>query len=357
MSNVILFNDDPTNLVVPAAAAARRSRVNDDIHMAAQFATMSIKGKVFTYIKDGMQKRLEKKDEMGETVSVQYIQAVVLRANVKSRVYYEEEYSEDDSKGAKPTCFSHDGVAPDNASRAKQAAKCALCPHAVWGTGNAKTGEGTACAPNARLAIASPDKLKEPMLLRVPPASIKSFKEAVKIGDARQAPYNSLVMRISFDQAAASPKLVFKPVGVLNDEGFAQSDGMYDNDVVTTIVGTPTQGAPALPAPTPAAEPLADELDAALAAKAATTKAARPPAEAEIADALEAAAARKRDDEAVARAKAAKAAKEEAARVAAELEAAEQAAAQRKAATSLAPAEASGGLLSELDGLLGSMDD
>lgn len=340
MTNVILF--DAPNMTVPAAARARRSSINDDVHTAAQFATMSIKGKVFTYIKDGMAKRLEKEDENGEKVAVQYIQAAVLRANVKARVYYAEKYSEEDSKGAKPTCFSHDGVAPDNLSKEKQAAKCALCPHAVWGTGNAETGEGTACAPNARLAIASTDKLGEPMLLRVPPGSIKSFKEAVKVGDARQAPYNSLVMRIKFDQAAPAPKLIFQPIGILSDEAFAKADEMYDSDVVQTIVGVPNTApaAPQLAAPVSAPAPVVDELEAALAKREADKARAQAEA-AEVARALEEAEQVKAKARAEAKAKAE----------------ADAAAAERKAHTTPTPAEEKGGLLGELDALLGGMDD
>jgi hypothetical protein len=362
MSNVILFNDD-NQIAIPAAAQRRRAAINEDVQLAAQFATMSIEGKVFTLVKDGQRKQLTKVDDMGEKVPVTYIQAVVLRANVKARVYYAEKYQGEQSAGAKPTCFSHDGIEPDNMSREKQSAKCQLCPHAVWGTGNVEKNEGTACAPNARLAIASPDKPNEAMLLRVPPASIKSFKEAVKLGDARNAPYNSLVMRIMFDSQAPAPKLIFKPVGILTDAAFDVADKMYDNDVVHTIVGVPsTARAAALPAPAPAAENLADELDAALAARQVTQKAAAVD-EGEVAAALaaseaqakaEAAAKAKAEAEAKAKAAAAAKAKREAeAKAAAEAEAAEAA---KPAPAAVADSEV-GGLLSELDGLLGSLDD
>jgi hypothetical protein len=359
MSNVILFNDD-TPLAIPKAAQARRSAINEDVQLAAAYATMSIKGKVFTLIKDGTSKQLAKKDDLGEMVPVTYIQAVVLRANVKSRVYYAEKYDEENSQGAKPTCFSHDGIAPDDLSRAKQAAKCALCPHAVWGTGNVDKGEGTACSPNARLAIASPDKPGEAMLLRVPPASIKSFKEAVKLGDARNAPYNSLVMRIAFDSMAPSPKLIFKPVGVLTDAAFEQADKMYDNDVVHAIVGVVSHAAaaPQLAAPAP---DVADELDAALAARE-VVKAAAKPAEDEVAKALAQAEELKRK-EAAAQREAAAAAKAKAdAKAKAEREAVEAAEASFTASEPAAPAAqqapaVDSGLLGELDSLLGSLDD
>jgi hypothetical protein len=357
MSNIIPFGDAP--ITIPAAAQRRRAAINEDVQTAAQFATMSIEGKVFTLVKDGQRKQLTKVDDMGEKVPVTYIQAVVLRANVKARVFYAEKYQGEQSAGAKPTCFSHDGIAPDNASRVKQSEKCALCPHAVWGTGNVEKNEGTACAPNARLAIASPDKPDEAMLLRVPPASIKSFKEAVKLGDARNAPYNSLVMRIMFDSQAPAPKLIFKPVGVLTDAAFDVADGMYDNEVVHTIVGVPSAArAAALPAPAPApAESLSDELDAALAAREVTKRVSASVNEEEVAAAMAAADAKKRDDEAKARAAAAKAKREAAeaeARAAAEAEAA--AAKPTPAPAPAADAEV-GGLLGDLEGLLNSLDD
>lgn len=271
--NIIPFE----NHKVPAVASELSRKylaINSDVATFANHPTISIKGKVFSIVKDGQRKQLTKTDDDGEIIPVASISISVLRANLKARVYYADAYEEDSAAGARPTCHSLDGIAPANDSEVKQAAKCQLCPHAVWGskTGDMESGKGTACSPNARLAVAAPDKPSEPMLLRVPPASIKAFRDAVKLGEARQLPYNQLVMRIGFDREAASPKLTFKPVGVLDDGHYQTVADMYENEVVQQIVGVAAQAAAALPAPETEGE--ASELDAAIKAKATVKKAA-----------------------------------------------------------------------------------
>lgn len=326
--------------------------INSDVHQAAQHATLSIKGKKFTISKDGLKKTLTKVDEEGETVNIQAISLTVLRANMKSRAYYSTAFDDEKSEGQRPTCQSFDGIAPDASSLEPQAKKCQICPHAVWGskTGDLENGKGTACAQKVRLAVAAPDKPEEALLLNVPPASIKSFREAVKMGEQRQLPYNQLVMRVSFDREATAPKLVFKPTGVLDDAAFEKAAAMYENDVVLSIVGlsqiqhaAPAEEAKALPAP--AKEDPAAELEAALEAKRAASKALA---------AAKAVSAAELDEEeaggnAVERVVASK--KKAAAKPA------EEAPVEKKAAKPAASDEGSDNLLDDLNSLLGGLDD
>ena len=136
-----------------------------------------------------------------------------------------------------PDCFSNDGVAPDEQSRAKQSKACATCPHAVWGTKDTDSGKGTACAPVTRLAVSDPGMTAEVMLVRVPPASRKAFSAVVEIAKQRGVPYNAIAMKMSFDKEAATPKLVFTPVGFLNSEDYAKVEAAYDTQLVKDIVG------------------------------------------------------------------------------------------------------------------------
>lgn len=272
------MNIIPFEQALPAAASElsrRNLAINSDVASTSNYGTISIKGKVFTIAKDNVRTVITKMDE-GEEVPVASLSLTVLRANLKARVYYENAYDEESSQHERPTCFSHDGVTPAPESTKPQCSKCAICPQAVWGSkvvagkGEDDVSKGTACAPNARLAVAAPNKPDEPMLLRVPPASIKPYREAVKMGEARNLPYNQLVMRIGFDMTAASPKLTFKPVGVLSDDNYEPVTKMYDNDTVMQIVGIVGS------APEPSEAQEASELDAAIAAKAAVVKASKP---------------------------------------------------------------------------------
>jgi len=247
--------------------------LNKDVVTAAQFPTLTIKGKVFTLVRDNERKTLMNPLDAEEVA--QSIQLSVLRANTKSRVYYAQSYVEGDSDGARPTCYSHDGVAPAPNAMSAQAKKCAICPHAVWGSklrDDGTAGEGTECAVNTRLAVAPPDDLEHPYLLRVPAGSRKNYADAVKAADARGIPYTAVVMKVRFDPAAPAPKLIFQPVGLLPDAAFAQATAMYEHEVVRAIVGVDEPARTDAPADDGGVD--TSELDAALAAKQATDKAA-----------------------------------------------------------------------------------
>lgn len=251
---------------------AALSAINDEIVTHAGFPVLSIKGKVFTLVKDGERKVLTREDDPDEIL--QSLTVAVARANTNSRVFYAKAYSEDDAEAAKPDCMSNDGVAPSADARTPQAKKCAVCPHAVWGTG--KEGKGTACAVNTRLAIVDPESTEapEPYLLRVPAGSKANFAEIVKVAKKRGVPYNSLALKISFDPTAPAPKLMFKLVGFVSDDGYAKINALYADETVMDIVGLGAARA-ALPAPEEAPSVTEADLDTALQAKAAkVTKAA-----------------------------------------------------------------------------------
>lgn len=343
MSQLIPFESQAGLPAYLTNASPTLADINKDLVRAAQFPTMSIKGKVFTLNRDGVKKILTKPDEPDEVA--QSIGVVIVRATMTNKVFYLKKFSESDSDGQRPDCYSHDGVAPSAHAPTPQAKKCAVCPHNQWGSrvgDGDKPGDerkGKACADTARLAIATPDSPEKPMLLRVPPASLKNLREAVKIVNQRKIPYNATVMKISFDPEAASPTLKFKPIGLLPDTGYAKVTEVYDNEVVRAIVGLDEHTEEA---PEPAAPIQADELDAAIAARAAASKAAAPaPAPAA--------------PEAAAPAKPRRAAKPPAP----EAEAAPPAAAPAAKPPAPAPAQDSGlgDMLSDIDALLGGDTD
>lgn len=348
MSQIVPF----ASATLPAYLQNRKAlaSINADVMTAAAYPTMSIKGKTFTLVKDGEKKLLTTVDADGEAMPAQSVQLNVIRANTRNRVYYGKSYVEGESDGARPTCFSNDGKVPSAASEEVQATKCAICPHAVWGSkmkDDGTMGEGTECSVNTRLAVTAPDDMKTVFLLRVPAGSRKNFAEAVKAGASRGIPYNAMVMKVSFDPTAPSPKLVFKPVGLLDDATFETASGLYEDEMTKTIIGVEdtASGAPALAGPVEL-----DELDAAIATKAvvATAKAAPAPAPA-VAKVTPKPAA-----------KPAPAAQVDMAEIGALVDAPVKAAtATPKAAPAPKPAASvpMDDLLSEMDGLLGNHDD
>lgn len=247
--------------------------INKEVIRAASFPSLSIKGKQFTISKDGIKRIITKPDDADEVA--QSIGVVFLRANMNAKVFYAKKYSEGDSDGARPTCYSYDGAQPSENAMEPQAKKCAVCPHNQWGAKVSDDGEakGKACSDHARIAVSAPDNL-DPMLLRVPPASLKNLREALKVIAARKLPYNAVVMKIAFDREAPSPKLTFKPVGLVDDAGYTQVKELYDGETVRAITGLDDFGHGDTPSKPEAPRAEADELDAALAARAAVKKAA-----------------------------------------------------------------------------------
>ncbi len=364
MSGLVKFDGGalPAYLVAHAESGAS---VNKDVFTAAAFPSISIKGKVFTLARDGVRKPIMKPGDDGDEVA-QSIGVVVVRANMKAKTFYMQRFSEDNSEGLRPDCYSYDGDRPSPNSPHIQATRCAICKQNEWGSrtsqdGNDEARKGKACSDNARLAIATPDSIDQPMLIRVPPASLKNLREAVKVINTRKIPYNAVVMKIAFDHEAASPKLTFKPIALVEETIYRQVEEAYDSETVRAIVGVDDLGEPGEPAQAkPAVD--TDELDAAIAAREVTQKAARKSGVASTDDIADAVAA-------PAPAPAAKKAAKKASTLDDELEdlvgGIEAAAKPKAAAPAPAPAPApaakvssgGGSLLDEIDDILGSTDD
>lgn len=291
MSQVIPFESN--NL--PAFLKGKASAVNADLTTGVGnggYPVLSIKGKIFTLVKGDTRTVLRKPEDPDEIA--QSIEVVILKANPHlSKVYYAKGYDED-GQNQKPDCASNDGLKPEAGVASPQAKTCALCPHNAWGSG--RGGKGKACQDSRRVAIAAAGQLNEPMLLRVPPATLKPLAEYANALAKRGAPYNAVVTKIRFEAEEATPKLEFKPVGFLNEDQYAEAEEVSNSDIVAQIIGVSAvphadEDAPALEAP--AAKPAKaapakkaavsdDELDAALGAapavEAAPAKPAKKPA-------------------------------------------------------------------------------
>jgi hypothetical protein len=227
-------------------------------HAGGGFPVISIKGKVFAVVRDGERVVLPNpKDPESPATS---IDVVLLKANKgTSKVFYLKGYDPKDSEGAKPDCYSADGVSPAADAQNPQAKKCATCAHNQWGSRVTEKGatKGKACSDTVRMAVAAAGQLNDPMLLRVPPASIKALGEYGQMLAKRGVGYSMVVTKVAFDQEAESPKLTFKPVGFLDDAGFAEVQEMVSSDLVQNILGSSAMAtefqAPAVAAEAPEA--------------------------------------------------------------------------------------------------------
>lgn len=278
MTQIVPFADG-ANVPAYLKKASAATAINDEIQTGAAYPHISIKGKAFAIVKDGERKLLMKPNEPDEVA--QSIGVVIVRANNRARTYYAEQYSGDDSDGAMPTCYSLDGISPAPDAAEPQADKCQLCPHAVFGTkqrSDGTFGKGSACSQNARLAVVTPNDPDTPYLLRVPPKSLKAFREVVRTAKTRDVPYNALVVKVGFEPEEASPVLTMRPVGFVPEDMYAKVAAAYDSDMVQEIVGAVTSSAPSAPAAPAAQVAPPEEAPAKATGKPATKRAPRKPA-------------------------------------------------------------------------------
>ncbi len=297
MSNIIPFDAG-----LPAYLKQAAADINADItqHASTGFPVISIKGKQFAVVRDGARSVLTNpKDPDSPATNIDVVILKVSKA--KSKVFYLKGYDPKESEGKKPDCFSNDGIRPDPASEVKQSPLCATCSRNVWN--GAKEGKkGKECSDSVRIAVATPNLLNDPYLLRVPPASIKALGEFGTQLAKRNVPYNAVVTKVGFDPDAESPKLTFKPVGFLDAAAHAQATEEAKGDVVAAILGTVSEAESIADAPTEAEAVIAkaaaptpiskdktvtdDEIEAAVAkaepAKPAKSKAAPAPAPADV---------------------------------------------------------------------------
>ena len=200
------------------------------------YPTVSIKGKVFT-LKRGDEKTLitDSSDEPARSLEV-----VILKAGPSgdklSKVYYASGYTE--GSDAKPLCYSNDGIAPGVNATEPQCKTCAACPRNVWGSHVSEDGKkGKACSDSKRLAIAPAGQINDPMLMRVPAASLKALTAFGQQLAKRGVPYQAVVAKIGFDYSVAHPALTFKPVGFVDESTLSEIKEVVDSDLVKRICG------------------------------------------------------------------------------------------------------------------------
>lgn len=206
--------------------------------ITAGFAIMSYRGKVWSTKYQGVEKALLRDDGDGARASIEIV--IVKSAAPISKIFYETGYV--DGSTAPPDCWSTNGTTPDPAAPRKQSPTCAGCPRNAWGSRITDGGkQAKACSDSKRLAIVplgdiDNELLGGPMLLRVPPASLKDLKGFGEQMQAYGFPYFAIGTRISFDLAEAFPKFVFSAIRPLTDAEAAKVLEMRDDPRVQRIL-------------------------------------------------------------------------------------------------------------------------
>lgn len=249
MSQLVAFDFGAVPAYLQRTAASADALL---VHASKGYPIMSIKGKAFAIVRDGERNMVMNPKDPESPAN--FIEIVMLKVNPnKSKVYYEGGYVE--GSDAKPVCMSNDGIKPDARIENPQCSTCAACPKNVWGAKITENGKKSKpCQDSVRVAIATADKLDEPMLLRVPPASITALADYGRQLKSHGVGPSGVVTRIGFDIESPTPLLTFKPVAFLSQDGVEEALEVSTGDAVQAIIGAAHDDVAQLAAPTPAPE-------------------------------------------------------------------------------------------------------
>lgn len=249
MSNLIPLSDEGH---LPAHLQAFASEGNEFGFSGAAYPSLSIKGKVFTIVRDKEKTLVTKPGTDGEPAAS--LDVVILNVGPKNgyaKTFYSEGYQEGGSQ--RPTCFSIDGVEPHNGSEEKQSSKCALCPQHAQGSGaTSQNPKARACKSSKLLAVAPAGQLTDAMLLRVPGASTIELNKYGEFLAKRGVKAAAVVTRIGFDYSVAHPALTFKAMGLITPEMAEEAGPLMNSTLVQSIIGEKVlvgEGYSELPAP------------------------------------------------------------------------------------------------------------
>jgi hypothetical protein len=231
MANVIAVKNE----ALPVRATKKVANAFAAVLSQSGFDVLSIKSKVFTRVSGDIKETINNDD--GEPA--RNIETVIVAVNPhKSKVYYKGGYTEGSTD--KPLCYSNNGIGPEADAQEPQAKKCATCPHNVFGSKITESGKkAKACGDSMRIAVAPADLSTDPMLLRVPAATLALLGQYGAFLAGKGYEPHEVVTRIGFDYTVAYPALTFKAVGFIEEgcEVAEKITALKDTDLVKQIIG------------------------------------------------------------------------------------------------------------------------
>lgn len=209
------------------------------------FAVISYRGRTWR-VKKGGEEQVYLNEEQE---AVQSIAVVLVKSNkLPSKVFYESQYNEGDS--GPPSCWSANGLKPDDGVESPVHPTCQACPNNAWGSKISENGNKTrACSDVRRCAVVFEHQLEEHvagerditdvdvMLLRIPPATLNPLKDYVEktLKPKSIAPF-MLITKVGFDTEVAYPKLTFRGLRFLSADEFAAISQLRDGEEARRIL-------------------------------------------------------------------------------------------------------------------------
>jgi hypothetical protein len=166
------------------------------------FTRIAHKGKVWAVVFQGQRHVFVRSDD---GTNLPYLDVVIVGVNdAISKMYYPAGTYTDEATNP-PTCASLDGITPDRGVPIQQSPSCGTCKRNEW----LPNRKGKECQDHKRVAVillpymktrpALPAPLLDPVFLKIPPASLKSWKGYCDDLVYQGVPYESVITRITFD--------------------------------------------------------------------------------------------------------------------------------------------------------------
>lgn len=218
MSNLTLFG---SNASLPDYLRTPEDDITKSLAGQSNAKSISIKGGVWRMMAGG--------EEIARNEDRAMNFVIVAAAKTNSRTYFAGKYEE--GKDVSPTCWSADGVQPNEEVPAaqKQSVACANCPQNIEGSGE---GKSRACRFSRRLAVTLENDIDGDIYrLQLPAKSIfgkpvdgkMSLQAYANFLAGHGVPISGVVTEARFDTAEAVPVLRFKAVRPLTREEWEMS--------------------------------------------------------------------------------------------------------------------------------------
>jgi hypothetical protein len=251
---------EPTR--VPEHIRGEMSELSKKLKRGNSLKRISIRNGVFRCIVGG-EEIAKNKDGYMDIV-------VVNTTRENQRTYYKQAYDPNAEGAVAPDCFSPDGIVPHASAANPQAASCAECPMNVKGSGS---GVGKkACRYSKRMAVAlanDPDSGIYQVV--IPSQSLFAKGDEKHMGWEQYQKFilslnfsiDHIITRMSFDDDADSPKLVFSAVGHPGPSMKKKLEELAESPDAELAIQLPVQQTdnlknPALPKPKIKALPVID---------------------------------------------------------------------------------------------------
>jgi len=232
-------------------APIEKETIGSEISSGLGYSVVSVDGKQFKLHHAGEDYMLL--DDNGGPA--QTFDFVILRGGQgRSHTYYKQNY--DNKRRGRPDCQSTDGIAPDDSvppydpetKSGKQSDRCDTCQHHEWKMQpNGKTGR--ACADSLRISAypgsqkmierAIGRRIDEPILFRVPAASMKGLVEYMALVKARfpkVASYGYLT-RAKMRQDVPHPQFIYQIAEWLPPELVLEMRAIREEPTAYRILG------------------------------------------------------------------------------------------------------------------------